>query len=176
MGLLLLTPKTTPGSRRAGRESLPTSWLEVALRWIDERLGELGQGEPAVDYVRLGQAVPEGSAAYAMMTRLAVRPMVRNRLDGTSDHANVQLGVTCMAGMDLMDADPFAASRVAGRVWALLDEWHRTDVAIVAPGEARSITIRLNRANVEDADPGEQMALRLPSITIDAGIVQSSGV
>lgn len=149
--------------------------IDAALRFLDERLAELEQGEPAIDVVRMGQYPPEGSVAWAMVTRLDVRPWDRNPRDGASDQADLQVGITCMAGTDLVRADPNASVRVASRVRALLDEYARTETLATAPGEARDVSLSLGRARMEDADPGEQRAVRLPAVVIDAGKIFSTG-
>lgn len=172
-GLLLATGVAVPGSRRARSGPAPVSWIEVALRWIDERLAELEHGEPVVDYVRLGQDPRSESASWAELYSLVVAPKVRATADGASDQADVQLVVTCMAGQDEMLRDPFASVRLAGRVWALLDEYKRSGNAMVGLGETRHVSLYLGRARIEDQNAGGQRAMRLPAVVCEAGRMTS---
>lgn len=161
------------GGRRRRRPTANTAWWMEALRWIDERLAELELGEPPVDYVRLGQEPREGSVAWAMVTRLDVRPLARNPGDGTADFAMVQMAITCLAGQDMVRSDPMAAMAVAGRVFDLLDEHARTGLAAHARGGPRGLTLALNRARIEDVDAGESRAVRLPAVLVDEAVIYS---
>ena len=183
-GLLLLTRPGVDGSGRAGegREPFAVDWIDAALRFLDERLAELEAGDPVIDVVRLGQYPPEGAVAWAMVTRLDVRPWMRNPRDGGAaagekgqdDQADLQLAITCMAGTDLVRADPNASIRIASRVRSLLDEWARSEVVAVEIGGARDVSLDLGRARIEDADAGEQRAVRLPSVVVDQGTLYST--
>lgn len=159
-------------------EPYAVDWIDAALRFLDERLAELEKGDPVIDFVRLGQEPPSESIAWAMVTRQDVRPWDRNPNDGAEpgadDQADVQLGVTCMAGHALMRTDPNAASRIAARVRALLDEYARTEVLAVEAGGAREVSLYLGRARFEDADSGEVRAVRLPSVVVDNGKMYST--
>lgn len=172
MSLFLLTRPGTDGGED-GRQPFATSWLDAGMRLLEERLAEVAQGDPVIDFIPMGDDPPEGAIAWAMVTRLDVRPRLRNPNDGPCDTADVQLAVTCMAGQALMRTDPNAAMRIAGRVWLLLDEYERTETVSVGPGDARDITLYLQRARIEDADAGGQRAVRLPSVVVDAGLIET---
>lgn len=174
--LLIGIGPDAPGSQRGGLESVPTAWWVEPVRWIDERLALLEAGDPRVDLIRLGQPIDEGSTAWAEIYSLVVVPRVRATKDGDSDQADLQLVVTCMAGQHEMRADPFACIRLAGLVWALLDEYKRSETAATELGAARHVSLYLGRARIEEQNPSGQRATRLPAVVCEAGRITTGPV
>ena len=171
MSVLLVTPPTGSGANRDGREPFEVDWVDTALRWIDEWMGELEAGDPRIDVVRLGQFPREKSVAWCEVYAIDVRPDIRHQDSDPADGASLSLAVTCFVGQELMRTSPYAAMRVGTRVRKHLDEWARTGAARDDLGRAVEMTVFLDRARLAELQvPSRDM--RAPAVFVDAGRIE----
>lgn len=176
MSVLLVTRPGGFAAARAGRVATPTAWWLEPMRWIDARLAELEEGDPAISFVRLGQSAPERGVGFCELYRLDISPRVRATADGDSDQCSLSLVVTCVAGHDLTMDDPMAGLRLAGAVWALLDEWSRTEVVATDVGRARKVALHLGRARIEEQTLDGPELVRMPAVVVENGRLTSGPV